>query len=96
MSRAMTDYIVKINNEKLREALKVLESAVEPGNIAPTVDIKMEDDGTILITSMWNSEIVIHAELAPLLALKLVRTYFDVMRYFEEMVEKFKEGVWKL
>ena len=91
----MTDYVVKIDNEKLREVLKMLEGAVERGSIAPYVDIKKGCDRMIQIEAMWGSEIKIHAELAPVLALELIRMYFDVMNYYEEMVEKFREGVWK-
>ena len=94
-SRVMTDYVVKINNEKLKEVLKMLERAVEPGSIATYVGIKRTCDRMIRIETMGGDEIEIHAELAPLLALELIRTYFDVMNYYEEMVEKFREGVWE-
>jgi len=91
----MTDYVVKINNEKLKEVLKMLESAVERGSIAPYVDVKKGCDRMIQIETMWGSEIKIHAELAPVLALKLIRMYFEVINYYEETLEKFREGVWR-
>jgi len=91
----MTDYVVKINNEKLREVLKMLEGAVELGSIAPYVDVKKACDRMIRIEIMGGDEIEIHAELAPVLALELIRMYFDVINYYEEMVEKFREGVWR-
>ena len=90
----MTDYVVKINNEKLREVFKMLEDAVKPGSIAPYVDIKKGCDRMIRIETMGGDEIEIHAELAPMLALELIRMYFDIINYYEEMVEKFREGVW--
>ena len=91
----MTDYVVKIDNERLREVLKMLEGAVEPGNIAPYVGIKRTCDRIIEIEVSGGRWIEIHAELAPLLALELIRMYFDVMNYYEETLEKFRKGIWK-
>jgi len=90
----MTDYVVKINNEKLREVLKMLEDAVKRGSIAPYVGVMKTCDRMIRIETMGGDEIEIHAELAPMLALELIRMYFDVMNYYEETLRKFREGVW--
>jgi len=90
----MTDYVVKIDNEKLREVFKMLEGAVERGSIAPYVDVKKGCDRMIRIEAMGGDEVEIHAELAPLLALELIRMYFDVINYYEETLEKFRKGIW--
>ena len=90
----MTDYVVKINNEKLKEVLKMLEDAVKRGSIAPYVDVKKGCDRMIRIETMGGDEIEIHAELAPLLAFELIRMYFDVVNYYDETLRKFIEGVW--
>ena len=90
----MTDYVIKINNEKLKEAIDMLYAAVEFKGIHYVENVKTECLRTVVIKGLENS-IEIPVEYAPVLALRLLVEYEKVKEVYETMAKRFREGVWE-
>jgi hypothetical protein len=100
MNRAMEGqmdrgYIIRIDNEKLELAFKMLAEAVERGNYTSYKDISFDcSERVVVITDLDSDSIRISLEHVPLLALDLLKTYFGVRNAYRELVRKFESGVW--
>ena len=85
---------IKINNEKLKEAVDMLHAAVEFEGIHYIEGIKTECLRTVVIKGL-ESSIEIPVEYAPVLALRLLVEYEKVKEVYEIMAKRFKEGMWE-
>jgi len=85
---------IKINNEKLKEAVDMLHAAVEFEGIHYIEGIKTECLRTVVIKGL-ESSIEIPVEYVPVLALRLLVEYEKVKEVYEIMAKRFREGVWE-
>jgi len=85
---------IKINNEKLKEAVDMLHAAVEFEGIHYIEGIKTECLRTVVIKGL-ESSIEIPVEYVPVLALRLLVEYERVKEVYEIMAKRFREGVWE-
>jgi len=86
--------MIKINNEKLKQAVDMLYVAVEFEGIHYIEGVRTECLRTIVIKGL-ESSIEIPVEYAPVLALRLLTEYEKVKEAYEVMAKRFREGVWE-
>jgi len=91
----MVDYSIKINNEKLEQAFKLLAEAVERGNYTSYEKIEFRcEERALRIVGIGNRWIEISIQHAPLLALELLSAYFTVRNLHKEVLRQYETGVW--
>jgi hypothetical protein len=84
---------VKINNEKLKQAIDMLYDAIDFSGMH-YVEIKTECYSTTVIRSVGGG-IEVPVEYLPVLALRLLFEYENVKSSAEIVMKRFKEGVWE-
>ena len=84
---------VKINNEKLKQAIDMLYEAVDYSGVH-YAEVKTECYATSVIRGVGGS-IEVPVEYLPILALKLLMEYERVKTAVEIIAKRFREGVWE-
>ena len=98
MSGESKNFTVKLDNEKLRRALEILEDAIKLGNHLTYVNgIEYEcKSNAIRVTDVIEGRSVrIPIEYVPVLARNLLRAYFDVIEQYIEITKKLETGTWE-
>jgi hypothetical protein len=85
--------MIKINNEKLKQATDMLYEAVDYSGMH-YAEVKTECYATTVIRSVGGS-IEVPVEYLPILALKLLMEYEHVKTTVEITAKRFREGVWE-
>jgi hypothetical protein len=92
------NFTIKLDNEKLRKALEILEDAIKLGNhltYAAGIEYRCRDK-TIRVTDAIEGEYIdVPIEYVPVLARNLLRVYFDVIEQYVEMTKRLEAGVWE-
>jgi hypothetical protein len=85
--------IIKINLEKVKEALQILSDAVEYGGGDVTYKVEAACNETVLIATK-EADIELPIQVAVRLARDLLQIYVDVWNDVKKKLEKFETGVW--
>jgi hypothetical protein len=98
MSEESKNFTVKLDNEKLKKALEVLENAIKLGNhltYAAGIEYRCRDRAIRVTSAMEGESIDVPIEYIPVLARNLLRAYFDVIEQYVEITKRLETGVWK-
>jgi nitrogen regulatory protein PII len=85
--------MIKIDNEKLKQAVDMLYDAVDYSGMH-YAEVKTECYATTVIRGVGSS-IEVPVEYLPILALKLLMEYEHVKNTIEIIAKRFREGVWE-
>jgi hypothetical protein len=85
---------VKINYEKLKQALDALYEAIDYSGMHYVKEIKTECYRTTIIKGLDGS-IEVPVEYLPMLALKLLMEFEHVKDTIEIVAKRFREGKWE-
>jgi len=97
MSEEGRSFTVKLDNERLKKALEVLEEAVKLGDrrtYANTIDYDWEEGVMRVSDVIEGRRIDVPIEYVPVLARELLRAYFGVMEQCREKLKRLESGVW--
>jgi len=86
--------VIKINYDKLKEALDALYEAVDYSGVHYIEGIETECYGTTVIKGLENA-IKVPVEYLPMLALKLLIEFEHVRATVEIVAKRFQEGKWE-
>ena len=99
MSEESKNFTVKLDNERLKRTLEVLEEAVKLGDYrtyANSIDYDWEEGVMRVSDVVEGRRIDVPIEYVPVLARDLLRAYFNVMEQCREKLKKLESGVWRI
>ena len=97
MSGEGRNFTVKLDNERLRRALEIIEEAVKLGDYrtyANTINYDWEEGVMKVSDVIEGRRIDVPIEYVPVLTRELLKAYFDIIEQCREKLKKLESGVW--